>query len=80
MSERRYAFCYALIGDTSNGRCVGVTDSTNYELDPTYVPIEQYDVGYVMNYYWPLPEIVTSHDDFVGQWYKDAAHTEIFEI
>ena len=70
-----YAYYYARIGNTTNGRCMGVDDSTNYVLDPTYVPISEYNTNYVMKYYWPLPETVESFNDFQGQWYSDAAHT-----
>lgn len=70
-----YAYAYAVISDLTNGWCLQVQDTTNYILNPTHVPIPEYDVGYAMKYYWPIPETVTSHDDFQGQWYSDAAHT-----
>ena len=70
-----YAYYYARISDLATGFCMGVLDSTDYVLDPTYVPIPEYNRNYVMKYYYPIPETVTSHDDFQGQWYSDAAHT-----
>ena len=70
-----YAYNYAYIGDLTNGECHGVSDSTNYVLNPAYVPIPEYNINYTLKYYWPLPTVVTSHDDFQGQWYTDAAHT-----
>ena len=69
-----YAYYYAVI-NLSNGRCTGTQDTSDYVLSPDHVPIETYDLNYLFKYYWPIPETVTSHDDFQGQWYKDAAHT-----
>lgn len=69
-----YAYKYAII-DLSVGFCVEVQDTSNYILRPTFVPVETADFGYLMKYYHPLPETVTSFDDFQGQWYEDAAHT-----
>ena len=74
METRRYAYYYGVIGDTTNGRCTGVDDTTNYILNPVFVPIPEYNGNYLFKYYWPLPETVTSHDDFQGKWYTDAAH------
>lgn len=69
-----YAYFYARI-NTTNGMCVGLKDTSNYILSNDHVPIDVYDENYLMKYYWPLPETVTSFDDFQGQWYSDAAHT-----
>ena len=69
-----YAYYYAQI-NTNTGMCRGVQDTSDYILDPGYVPIEVYTLNYCLKYYYPIPETVTSHDDFQGQWYKDAAHT-----
>lgn len=71
---QNYAYYYAQI-DTSTGMCVGVRDSSQYILDPSHVPIDVYTANYCLKYYYPVPETVTSHDDFQGQWYSDAAHT-----
>lgn len=73
--QTRYAYYYAVISDVTNGWCLGVQDTSNYILDPTYVPIPEPDGNYMLKYYWPLPETVTSFDDFQGSWYEDAAHT-----
>lgn len=70
-----YAYKYAIIADLTNGLCLGVQDTSDYILDPTYVPVESIDVPYELKYYWPIPTTVTSFDDFQGQWYSDAAHT-----
>lgn len=71
----QYQYCYANVRE-SDGLCIGAQDSSVYTLDPTYVPIEhEYMDLYALKYYWPLPETVTSFDDFKGQWYSDAAHT-----
>jgi hypothetical protein len=70
-----YAYKYATIADMSNGWCLGVQDTSDYILDPTYVPIPEYNEDYAFKYYWPIPEVITSFDDFQGQWYSDAAHT-----
>lgn len=69
-----YAYYYALI-NADTGMCMEVRDTSDYVLDPCYVPIETYTLNYFLKYYYPIPETVTSHDDFQGQWYKDAAHT-----
>jgi hypothetical protein len=44
-------------------------------LDRTYVPIEDDSLDYLLKYYHPIPETVTSFDDFHGNWYEDATHT-----
>lgn len=72
-----YGYKYARI--MANGMCRGITDTTNYILDPLYVPIEDETINYVLKYYHPIPETVTSFDDFQGLWYLDAAHTQLFE-
>lgn len=69
-----YAYYYAKL-NPSTGMCKGLQDSSDYILDPCYVPIEVYDWNYLMKYYYPIPETVTSFDDFQGSWYEDAAHT-----
>ena len=69
-----YAYYYAQL-DLNTGMCLGVQDTSNYILDPGYVPIEIYDLNYMLKYYYPIPETVESFDDFQGQWYSDAAHT-----
>lgn len=74
-----YAYCYAIISDLTTGRCTGVDDTTSYILDRTRVPIPEFSYDYALKYYWPLPETVTSHDDFQGKWYTDAAHTILAE-
>jgi hypothetical protein len=76
--QPRYAYYYARL-QAGTGLCRGVTDSTDYILDPLYVPIPSADRVYLLKYYWPIPETVTSFDDFQGQWYTDAAHTQIFD-
>lgn len=68
-----YAYHYAVI--ESNGWCVEVQDTTNYILRPDYVPIPDDNGDYLMKYYYPIPETVTSFDDFQGKWYIDANHT-----
>lgn len=63
-----YAYYYALI-NSDTGRCEGVRDSSILVLDPCYVPIETYTLNYCLKYYYPIPETVTSFDDFQGKWY-----------
>lgn len=70
-----YAYKYAIIGDFTNGWCTGVDDTSNYILDRDHVPIPEYNEEYLLKYYWPIPDTVTSFDDFQGYWYEDAAHT-----
>lgn len=69
-----YAYYYAQI-DINTGMCRGVQDTSDYILDPSYVPIDTYTANYCLKYYYPVPITVTSFDDFQGQWYSDAAHT-----
>ena len=72
-----YAYKYALI--RANGLCTGVQDTSTYVLDPLYVPIEDDSINYLLKYYHPIPETVTSFADFQGLFYLDAAHTQPFE-
>ena len=68
-----YGFKYARVRE--NGLCVEVQDTTNYILEPLYVPIEDTSLPYALKYYHPIPETVTSFDDFQGKWYSDSAFT-----
>lgn len=76
--ERRYAYKYARIRIT-DGLCIGVMDTTTLELDPQFVPITDDSINFALKYYYPVPESVTSFDDFQGLFYYDAAHTQPFE-
>lgn len=69
-----YEYKYAIVR-TSDGLCIELRDSTDYILRPEYVPIEEELSVYFLKYYWPLPEVVNSFDDFQGSWWSDAAHT-----
>lgn len=77
MSTLRYAFKYARIRES--GLCVEIKDTTNYILDPLHVPITDTSINYGFKYYYPIPESVSSFDDFHGLWYYDADHTQLFE-
>lgn len=77
---QNYAYKYAVIADLTNGWCLQVEDTSNYILDPTYVPIPTDDINYLLKYYWPIPETVNSFDDFQGDWYEDAEHTIPFVL
>ncbi|MDD6828011.1 MAG: hypothetical protein PUE12_18235 [Oscillospiraceae bacterium] len=70
--ETRYGYKYATIRE--NGLCTGKRDSTDYILDRLYVPISNYDLPYLMKYYYPIPETVNSFNDFQGKWYLDSGH------
>ena len=76
MELRRYAYKYAQIME--NGMCVGVQDTTDYILNPLYIPITDTNINYALKYYYPIPETVTSFSDFQGLWYLDSAHTQLF--
>jgi hypothetical protein len=69
----QYQYLYAVVRE--NGLCTMKLDSTDYILDRLYVPIEDDSLPYLMKYYYPIPETVTSFDDFQGKWYSDANHT-----
>lgn len=69
----QYQYRYAQI--TESGLCRGMQNTTDYVLNRLYVPIEDTSLPYLMKYYYPIPETVTSFDDFQGKWYADAAHT-----
>lgn len=69
----QFEYKYAIIME--NGLCIEKRDSTNFVLNRLYVPIEDDSLPYLMKYYYPIPETVTSFDDFQGKWYADAAHT-----
>lgn len=73
---QNYAYKYAVLVD---GQCWELQDTTNYILRPDYVPIEDDTIEYFLKYYHPVPETVTSFDDFQGLWYLDAEHTQLFE-
>lgn len=73
MTNMRYAYKYARIR-LSDGLCVGMSDTTDYILDPAYVPIENYYADYILKYYYPIPTTVTSFDDFQGKWYTSSTH------
>lgn len=74
----RYAYKYAKIRE-SDGMCIGSADTTEYIVDRIHVPVPNLNVSYVLKYYWPIPDVVTSHDDWQGLWYLDAAHTQLFD-
>lgn len=69
----QYQYKYAYIRD--NGLCTGTQDSTDYILSKSYVPIEDDSLPYLMKYYHPIPEEVTSFDSWQGKWYSDANFT-----
>ena len=71
--DARYGYKYAVI--RTNGLCTGTQDRTDYILDPLYVPISNVDLPYLMKYYYPIPDAVTSFADFQGKWYADSAFT-----
>lgn len=74
---QQYAYKYAYINN--NGLCVGLRDQSDICLNVNHVPIEDDTIDYLLKYYYPIPETVTSHDDWQGLWYLDAAHTQLFE-
>lgn len=74
----RYGYKYAILRE-SDGLCIGTQDTTNYILRRDYVPIADDTLNYGLKYYYPMPDTVTSFDDFQGLWYLDAAHTQLFD-
>lgn len=72
-----YAYKYARI--RTNGLCTAIQDTSDYILDPLYVPIEDNSVNFALKYYYPIPEEVNSFADFQGLFYYDAAHTRPFD-
>ena len=71
--EYRYGYKYATI--RSNGMCDGIMDTTNYILNRLYVPITDDTLPYLAKYYHPIPDTVTSFNDFQGKWYSDSVFT-----
>ena len=69
----QYQYHYAIVRE-NNGLCTGTLDSSSYTLNRTYVPIDDADKDYPLKYYWPLPETVTSFDDFQGKWYTSSTY------
>ena len=69
-----YAYFYASVRE-SDGLCVGVRDTSDYILDRTQIPIPEYNGDYLLKYYHPIPDTVTSFDDFQGKWYSDPNFT-----
>lgn len=76
---QNYAYKYALLRLDRGGICGGTQDTSDYILRPDYVPIEDDSINYLLKYYYPIPETVTSFADFQGLFYLDAAHTQPFE-
>lgn len=74
-----FNYKYAVLSLEFGGVCVEIQDTTNYILDPSYVPIEDDSINYLMKYYHPIPSEVTCFADFQGLFYLDAAHTQPFE-
>ena len=70
--DARYGYKYACL--RTSGLCTATEDTTDFILDPLYVPIPDVNLPSLMNYYYPIPEVVTSFNDFHGKWYYDAAH------
>lgn len=75
----KYAYGYAIINLTT-GMCFQTNDTTNYSLRRDYIPINPYSEEYLGKYYYPIPESVSSEDDFTGSWYYDEAHTRPFNL
>ena len=69
----QYAYKYAIIM-AGTGLCRGTSDTSNYILDPLYVPIEDTSLPYLMKYYHPIPDEVTDFSDFNGKWYSDSSY------
>ena len=77
----RYGYKYAVLRLDRGGQCGATQDTTNYILDPTFVPISDDTLPYLLKYYYPIPETVTSFSDFQGKWYYDADHqNEVAEL
>lgn len=79
---QQYAYKYAILDTEPDyyGQCIEVADTTTLILDPMHVPVEDIDnINYMFKWYYPIPETVTSFDDFQGLWYHDEAHTQLFE-
>ena len=74
MPMPRYAYAYAVIRET-DGRCRNVKDTTSYIENRLYIPLDVYDEELLGKYYYPIP---TAYGDFNGQWYLDAAHTQLY--
>ena len=73
-----YAYKYVKIR-TTDGLCFGNADTSEYILDPMYVPVEEILPNFALKYYYPIPEEVNSFADFQGLFYHDAAHTQPFD-
>ena len=73
MATLRYAYAYAVIN--SDGWCLQVKDSSVYVEDKYHIPLENYNADYLFKYYYPVP---TEYGDFNGEWYYDAAHTQVY--
>ena len=75
--SQQYAYKYAVLRLDRGGVCGEMQDTTTYILRPDYVPVTDIDtVDFTLKYYYPIPETVTSFDDFQGLFYHDAAHTQ----
>ena len=76
---QQYAYKYAILDTdpTYYGQCIEIADTTTYILDPMHVPVTDIDtVDFTLKWYYPIPETVTSFDDFQGLFYHDDAHTQ----
>lgn len=70
-----YQYKYAVVRE--DGLCIEVQDCTDFVLDRLHVPIEDDMLPYLMKYYHPIPDGVTSFDDFHGLWYSDSTFTTL---
>lgn len=76
-NAQNYQYKYARIRE--NGMCTAISDTSDYILNPLYIPIEDETINYLLKYYYPIPESVTCFADFQGLFYLDADHTQPFE-
>lgn len=74
-----YGYKYAVLEMSMGGICLELQDTTDYILDPAYIPIETDSIDYTLKYYYPIPETVTCFADFQGLFYLDEEHTQPFE-
>ena len=78
--SQQYGYKYAILDTdpTYYGQCIEMMDTTMDILDPMHVPVTDFDDGvdFTLKWYYPIPETVTSFDDFQGLFYHDEAHTQ----
>lgn len=76
MQNYQYKYAVLDLSPEYYGQCIMVLDTSNYIIRRDYVPISEPIDEYMEKWYYPVPDSVSSFDDFTGKWYNDQEHTD----